>query len=262
MGHRTRLPRRAVAATKKTCVFCGVPGRLTEEHVFPNWLRKCGYDGVGLQETNDVIQLRGVFSSKVKIVCASCNNGWMSRLEQEAKPLLIHLFKSFGRSIPLDEAAQLTLARWAFKTAVVCAYVDKKQVDLFPKAHRVEFYENDQPPRQAWVRIGAMGVPSDPSKGEHIAAVEYTTNVETWTDGDRSFSFPVYRATIRLVTVVFCIMGYTSTEMKMKEAMDKDFRTITMPLWPVRRPTIWWPPPAVAWRAQMEVPTLRIWGLP
>ncbi|MBB5157426.1 hypothetical protein [Saccharopolyspora phatthalungensis] len=239
-------------------MFCDAPGRLTQEHIFGDWLRKLGYNGVGLREIGDppIVQRGGVFSKKLQIVCASCNNGWMSRLEQDAKPLLIHLFRSHGRSIPLEEDAQLTLARWAFKTAVVCAYADKnQQVEPFPKEHRREFYENDQPPNQAWIRIGMCEIPSDPSKGEHLAAYLLEPSLGVLISGDSSTNIRMYRATIRLLNVVFCILGYVTTATTMKDQPSKEFRTITLPLWPAQRPTIWWPPVA-AWRASVDVPRI------
>ncbi|CAM4299790.1 hypothetical protein KIPE111705_46905 [Kibdelosporangium persicum] len=226
-------------------MFCGAQGRLTDEHTFGDWLRKLGYSGAGLREIGDppIVQNAGPFSHKLKIVCANCNNGWMSRLEQDAKPLLVHLFRAHGRLIPIEEDAQITLARWAYKTAVVCAYSDKNQVDAFPEEHRREFYETDQPPRQTWVRIGMMTVPSDPLKGEHLAAYQFDSGVDTVTaDEETSIDVPWYRTTIRLINVVFCVMGSVTDEIKMKEQPDKVFRTMTQPLWPVRRPTIWWPP--------------------
>lgn len=54
------------------------------------------------------------------------------------------MFNARSSSVVLDEAAQLTLARWAFKTAVIAAQVNRG--DPFPLAHRREFRQTDQPP--------------------------------------------------------------------------------------------------------------------
>ncbi|WP_216898412.1 hypothetical protein [Nocardia alni] len=261
MDHELHASRRTAVQTKKTCAFCGVPSRLTEEHIFGDWLRKLGYNGEGLREIGDppIVQRGGPFTKKVKIVCASCNNGWMSRLEQDTKPLLIRLFRSHGRSIPLETDAQLTLARWAFKTAVVCAYSDKSQLELIPKEHRREFYENDEPPRHVGVRMGMSTVPPlDPSKGEHVAAYSLTPIEGTPITDDSTINFSLYRITICLLNVVFCILGHMET-IPMKEQIDNKFRSITMPIWPPQRPTMWWPPVG-AWRLLVDVP-VDTWGL-
>jgi hypothetical protein len=50
-------------------------------------------------------------------VCKGCNNGWMSRLEQSAQPLLTQL--ADGSSVTLDGDAQHVLALWLAKDAIV-----------------------------------------------------------------------------------------------------------------------------------------------
>lgn len=47
----------------------------------------------------------------VRNVCKSCNNGWMSVLQDEAKPLVHALAK--GEKLTFDEPHRLTLARWS-----------------------------------------------------------------------------------------------------------------------------------------------------
>ena len=54
---------------------------------------------------------------KPKGVCSTCNNGWMSELETEAKPTLGPIVQDL--SIQLDLEDQTKIARWAFKTTIV-----------------------------------------------------------------------------------------------------------------------------------------------
>jgi hypothetical protein len=225
-------------------VFCGTAGRLTEEHIFGDWLRKLGYDGDGVREIGDppIIQRGGAFSKKLKIACASCNNGWMSKLENDAKPLLVALFNAGGRSVPLEAAAQRTLARWAFKTAVVGAYADKTQVDPFPQDHRREFYEKDEPPQQVQVRIGAATIPTILSKGEYVGGYLFEPSLATVTLGGESTSFPFYRVQFRLLTVAFDIIGWVTADVTLEGGPNKKLRPALLQLWPTQHPTIWWPP--------------------
>jgi hypothetical protein len=51
------------------------------------------------------------------MVCASCNHGWMARLEADAKPILLSM--AAGDPVSLGPEAQRVLAAWALKTAVV-----------------------------------------------------------------------------------------------------------------------------------------------
>jgi hypothetical protein len=53
----------------------------------------------------------------VKHLCANCNNGWMSRLEGETKPIATSLLDDMLEA--LDSTIQAILAVWAVKTAMV-----------------------------------------------------------------------------------------------------------------------------------------------
>lgn len=75
---------------------------------------------------------------KVKFVCTVCNNGWMSRLESQVKPIVEPLLGE--ANVTLDIRDQSTLAAWAVKTAMVfealrlsCSrwfYEDQERADI------------------------------------------------------------------------------------------------------------------------------------
>jgi hypothetical protein len=50
-------------------------------------------------------------------VCAGCNGGWMSQLENEAKPLLTRLIADPHGLPKLSEQERYVMARWTLKTA-------------------------------------------------------------------------------------------------------------------------------------------------
>jgi hypothetical protein len=186
-----------------------------------------------------IIQRGGPFSKTLKIVCRPCNNEWMSGMETAAEPLLTAMFNARGTSVRLDEAAQLTLARWAFKTAAVISRIDYS--DPFPLAHRREFHQADQPPRHVQVRIGAASVPVQ-AMGEQLAESRFEPRTATVTAAGRAASFPFYRATFRLITVVFDILGYVTDDYEMDISPDDNLKRAFLPLWPAEHPSIWWPP--------------------
>lgn len=108
----------------RACVFCGSTTTLTAEHVFASWI-----GGLGLIEGNAstvsgflnemprVLPPTPAFSQRVKMVCASCNNGWMSELENNARRILQPLI--LGTSTSIAPADRALAALWAFKTALV-----------------------------------------------------------------------------------------------------------------------------------------------
>lgn len=240
-----KRPPRRQAAPPKTCLFCGVIGPLNEEHIYGDWLRNLGFAGEGVREivpgdgSQPIIQRGGPFSKKLKIVCYPCNNQWMSGMETAAKPLLTAMFNARDSSVRLNQAAQLTLARWAFKTAAVAAQVDR--TDPFPLPHRREFRQTDQPPRHVQIRIGAASIPTL-RRGWQLAESRFEPRTVTITRAGQSLNFPFYRASFRLLTVVFDILGYVSETDLVNIDPDEDLKRALLPLWPSEHPRIWWPP--------------------
>jgi hypothetical protein len=90
------------------------------------------------------------YTVKVRAVCRQCNNGWMSELEQETRPLLEPMLH--GETRILDADRQTLLARWAFKTMTMLEFV-------YPQERAIQqtdtswLYEHREPPASAiiWV---------------------------------------------------------------------------------------------------------------
>lgn len=136
MGRSRKPPR-----PRKPCIFCGDSNkRLTEEHIFPDWLRK-EFPGqpdsthVSIwQEKNPFAFLAehpnrvsarrlhefkngAVRSISVRCVCDVCNNVWMSDLETKAKPLLSEVMRD--TALILGTSEQQLLCRWAVLKSMV-----------------------------------------------------------------------------------------------------------------------------------------------
>jgi hypothetical protein len=126
----------------RTCLGCGIEltGEVaTLEHALPQWLAKeIEMPGVRLrhflhddrksENTPLRSHLLNTFGSKK--VCRDCNNGWMSRLESEAKPLILGLMHQKTHLLGLTDEARVTLSRWAVKTAFMISVVQTLQFDL------------------------------------------------------------------------------------------------------------------------------------
>ncbi len=103
--------------TKRKCLFCNEDAN-SKEHVWPQWRLKLLSSRRPVRQrvgTGKEVTYSGDF--KLKRVCSTCNNGWMSELETEAKPILGPIVQDL--SIQLDLEDQTKIARWAFKTAIV-----------------------------------------------------------------------------------------------------------------------------------------------
>jgi hypothetical protein len=216
--------------------------------MFPEWLRKTGYAG---EATREIIEYAypqprvrfergGPFSRRVRIVCKDCNNGWMSRLENEAKPLLLQMFSATGQ-IPLDQSMQLLLARWGFKTTAVLAQVTESPAP-FPLEHCRELRRENQPPKQSQIWIGTASIRSEPL-GPQLAGFYYEPHEATVESGQGPIRFPGYHARFCLFNVVFEVFGFTSNVVSLRLEWTEEGQRALVPIWPPESRAISWPPP-------------------
>lgn len=142
------------------CPFCGFVGRMTKEHVWPQWLRSQGpghqlwsprFQGQraplgGIYATNNdqgVVEhvsqpgpAASTFLATVTVrVCGRCNQQWNERLEKPVQQLLHPVFA--GGTIAMATSGQRILAAWAIKCFVAYARATKDpRVDPFPASER------------------------------------------------------------------------------------------------------------------------------
>lgn len=144
---------------RRRCVFCGRTGKLTREHVWPDWLSRFliqegAADWVVATSGAAEIQRAPMFSRTVKRVCGPCNRGWMHRLEDDVQPFLKWLI--LGRDCTLDQQTQRLLAFWAIKSAMVAQFMHEDRP--IPPAHYHALYEGREdrsPPAPIIVWLGS-----------------------------------------------------------------------------------------------------------
>jgi hypothetical protein len=78
--------------------------------------------------------------------------------------------------------------------------------------------------------------------GEQLAESSFKPHVATITSAGHAASFPFYRATFRLMTVVFDILGYVTDHHELAIEPDDNLKRALLPLWPSEHQNIWWPP--------------------
>ena len=130
------------AMATRTCLGCGVQltGEVvTLEHALPKWLAKeIEQPGVSLKQflhdegkPEDTLLRRYQLNTfGTKKVCRVCNNGWMSRLESEARPHILNLMHQKTSILTLTDDARRILSRWAVKTAFMISVVQMIQFEL------------------------------------------------------------------------------------------------------------------------------------
>lgn len=122
----------------RTCMFCHKKD-LTREDAWPLWLMKrFPTSRTSYMDAERGGQKLGSWHMAepklpVKWICATCNNGWMSSLENKAKPVLESILDDKLKII--DSSCQSTLALWAVKTAMVLECLSP---------NRTMFYSDDE----------------------------------------------------------------------------------------------------------------------
>jgi hypothetical protein len=111
----------------RLCMFCNKKAN-TKEDAWPVWLMKRFPDSdSAYMDAERGGRKLGIWRASkprlpVKWVCASCNSGWMSRLENRAKPVIESILDEKVTS--LSVSAQAILARWSVKTVMVLEAID------------------------------------------------------------------------------------------------------------------------------------------
>lgn len=123
----------------RKCIFCGEEGKLSKEHLWPDWLGKMYLrtgdekHTFGSQSSADKTLVRDgvyerpghLFSLKIKVVCQTCNNGWMSQVENDTKPILLNLIN--GQKFKITKAEIEALAFWVALKVVTAEFAEKKE---------------------------------------------------------------------------------------------------------------------------------------
>ncbi len=172
------------------CLSCGeTTATESAEHVFSKWLLEYlqavrtpithfRYQlDTGSQPHMNQIRLN---SFKLRQICQPCNNEWMSRLENESKPIVIGLMAHTLTLEALDAEQCRLLARWAGKTAIIESYAIEAEKPINSKFLRAMRQCEEGPPGKFGVlalssnfsAIGhmQMGLITDLLAGESIAA--------------------------------------------------------------------------------------------
>lgn len=93
----------------------------------------------------------GPFQSRtVKIACANCNNGWMSRIDDAAKPILQRMLNT--ELMLLDRQNQKILAAWLAKLTVSNEFTAKSQT--VSEEHRLHLKDKNECPSGWVVMVG------------------------------------------------------------------------------------------------------------
>ena len=152
------------------CAFCAKPN-LTHEHLWADWLLKGGHVPKAGQsrhstshtgryaapEAPEFHLYRGkldrpgnTFTQTLRIVCKTCNSGWMSAMQDAAKETIISLMQ--GDRPVLDRQRQKTLAAWVAMHTMVKEFGDPRtQVTPYSQREYLRLAHEAPPGWAIWI---------------------------------------------------------------------------------------------------------------
>lgn len=157
--------------TPRVCIFCRAAGKLTDEHIWGQWIKQYVPATTNKHHFVDVrvpvpgqhlastprIRAGDPLNAKVAVVCANCNSGWMSRMQEAAKPHLIPLFD--GRWPELSTPNQITIAKWVAMATMTAEHISRNRSQITESQARRESLMNGHIPEGWRIWIGRLRHP-------------------------------------------------------------------------------------------------------
>lgn len=242
---------------KITCIFCGQRRSRAREDIVSKWVSE-EIGGVGPFDTDHIGIVPGapqsarrsrsgsLASLKLHDVCASCNSGWMSRLEDNVKPVLIPMIQ--GRPTTLSVAQQRLIAAWAqLKALTLDAYYPVRHL---PASIAYDFSKIAQPLMNSFVAIGAF---AHPEQGAALPFARQMVNIGS----------PLTGGVGRLVKVTFafkylvlqCVVGTVDLNCWPPESLARAGESRLAQCWPQNALA------AVGWAPTMALSLDEFWRL-
>jgi hypothetical protein len=244
---------------------------MTREHIWGDWLR----DYVAAKALNHQMQVKRAItpgepdqvttklksgdplSTNLQIVCAKCNNEWLSQIQERAKPILIPLIQ--GASIELSEADQATIASWCAMATMTAEFIDPEPLSKgISGAERRLFMKDQKPPAGFRIWIGHFRRTDWEPQWVHVNAPiigpEDTTRVEGQEaqSNTRATTFVIGE----LLVHVMSSAGYPALVEKWDFRGNKDLASRLVQIWPLDMREIHCPTPTLSDRDADTIPSV------
>jgi hypothetical protein len=231
------------------CIFCEKnTSPLSQEDVLAKWIarefpqgrlsRFFGQVGIPGQPPNRKFATRGHFGILTNKQCERCNNGWMSDLENEVKPIIRPMFRGGKQSLSASD--RLVIARWLTKTAMTYELSARFPTRYFKPSDRRAMYTHRTIP-DGTVMFLARYV------GKHSVVARAGRADLTFASGTpRELHANGYTATFgigQLALQVFSIRRPEQFNMPIKVTIPGRWDSATVEIWPQSRlGNMDWPP--------------------
>jgi len=231
------------------CAFCGA-GNLSKEHIWPQWAfpfvrthdaSGSNISGFFVQEDKTLVSKKvkerqgDVTTTKIRAVCARCNNGWMNEIEgamqRVAAPLIL------GRPATITLAMQTVIAQWLTLKVMVGEHSQRNPAEVvIPQSARQAF--KDQRIIPACIRLWIARCVSNRWRSGYLRhSALLSDNVSIVPNNGRK---NVQTTAIGIGELFSYAMVSVSESIQLHEFFRISDRLV--PLWPPQGGDIIWPP--------------------
>ncbi len=132
----------------RACIFCGATANSCED-AWPRWLTN-RFIAPGTMEAERGVDLRmNTWRTdrpeiRIRKVCYACNNGWISRIQQRAKPIIERLWDQGTCTLDIEDSHALSL--WAVMTSMVLQTLDEPENWLYSDLERALMWKKQPMP--------------------------------------------------------------------------------------------------------------------
>jgi hypothetical protein len=233
----------------RKCVFCRREG-VTLEHVYAEWLAEVvPGEGEFVVEREPLLPAEDddrqtwshpkLFTLTVRATCHDCNSGWMNRLEERVKPLLTPPIQGQRQTLH-NGIQQLSVAAWAFKTALMLDCAQKKGLRHVPPQHYRYLYHFRHPPPNVHVWLLAYGIhEGDDWHAAWIKRTRLTLHTEFGDLKGYSFAFSIGHLVCQVFGVLSAQEFNVNRQTFRPDGSEVDF---LRKVWPLGVEPVQWPP--------------------
>jgi len=245
----------------KVCVFCGLSKKKTSEHVWGEWTKgyvrrtanKHNHANVfvprpGQPEPAQVrIRAGDHLDAQVRIVCSDCNSGWLSRIQNDARPILIPLFE--GAKLSLDQPAQQRVATWVAMATMTGEYLSGDQARVaIPQSDRTWLMQKGTPPPGWCIWIGHYPRQQNPTQWVKasfpVANVDELPETPTAEDLAPTMQTTAFSVGDLFAFAMSCHLAEIPMGWDWRTAPEA--RNLLKRIWPPHSDEINWPPPPMS----------------
>ncbi len=238
---------------REPCAFCPATADITGEHIWSAWageiLGPSTYTFTRQEEDGSVkTWQKAVLDSKTKVVCSSCNNGWMSGIEASTKAIAKDMVAS-GASTKLDSEAIGVLAAFGFLKAVIADHSHDHAPPFYPFAERQQFGTSLTIPDGVQVWIAALTYQHGLFKSGTLRS--------KLDQADRSeinvFTFGMGRLVLQVTCSRWMKKAYRRHAFSPSLSQHPIWDRCAMPIYPIKAELVGFPPPRSL--AEQDIPT-------